>query len=328
MTFEFAYFWVFALIPLPLLITWLLPPLRKKRSALLFPKFHTIAEATGENPRSSAWISKRNWFNWMVLWLIWILLIGALSHPQLTGEPEMTVKTSRSFIIAADISFSMDTRDWRLEDKRISRWEAVKLLMHDFIERREGDRMGLIFFGTNAYLQAPLTPDLNVVKWQLGETEVGMAGQMTGIGNAIGYAVKMFQADTLDHKVLLLLTDGVDSGSDIPPTDAANLAKADSVTIYTLGIGDPNAPGADLDERTLKDIADVTNGRYFSAIDPVQLEEVYSTINELEPMEWEEEQYKPVVPLYHFPLGGAMVIILIHQLSMALIQLLSALKNK
>ncbi|TAJ15501.1 VWA domain-containing protein [Marinilabiliaceae bacterium JC017] len=323
MTFEIAHIWVFALFPLPLIITKFFPPLRKRRSALLFSAFYQIAEALGEKPGSSAWISRRNWVNWVLLWLVWFILLGSLSHPQLVGEPEMTVKISRSFIIAVDISFSMDTRDWVMEGERVSRWEAVKHLMNDFIERRHGDRMGLIFFGTNAYLQAPLTPELNVVQWQLGETEVGMAGQMTGIGNAIGYAVKMFQVDTLEQKVLLLLTDGVDSGSDVSPLDAANLAKVDSVTIYTLGIGEPYVPGTDLDERTLKEMAEVTGGSYFSVIDPEQLEAVYTTIDRLEPLEWEEEQYKPTVSLYHYPLAVALVLILVHQLLMALIRLIS-----
>ncbi len=323
MLFEFKYIWFFLLLPLPILVRWLLPAYKKRRTALLHPRFNSKAILLKQKPRKSAWVSKRNFINELVLWLIWILIIGAAAHPQLSGQPELQVKNARSFFIAADISFSMDTRNWSIEDKHLSRWQAVKQIMGDFIEQREGDRLGLIFFGSNAYLQSPLTTDLNFIKWQLEETDVGMAGQMTGIGNAIGYATHLFENDTISNKVLLLLTDGVDSGSDVTPMDAANIAKRDSITIYTIGIGDASTSNSDLDERTLKSIASTTDGQYFNASDPSQLANAYETLNQLEPIEWEEQQYKPVVTLYHYPLMLALALALCQQLILGIVKLAS-----
>ncbi len=323
MLFEFKYIWFFLLLPLPILVRWLLPAYKKRRTALLHPRFNSKAILLKQKPRKSAWVSKRNFINELVLWLIWILVIGAAAHPQLSGQPELQVKNARSFFIAADISFSMDTRNWSIEDKHLSRWQAVKQIMGDFIEQREGDRLGLIFFGSNAYLQSPLTTDLDFIKWQLEETDVGMAGQMTGIGNAIGYATHLFENDTISNKVLLLLTDGVDSGSDVTPMDAANIAKRDSITIYTIGIGDASTSNSDLDERTLKSIASTTDGQYFNASDPSQLANAYETLNQLEPIEWEEQQYKPVVTLYHYPLMLALALALCQQLILGIVKLAS-----
>ncbi len=327
MLFEFKYIWFFLLLPLPILVRWLLPAYKKRRTALLHPRFNSKAILLKQKPRKSAWVSKRNFINELVLWLIWILIIGAAAHPQLSGQPELQVKNARSFFIAADISFSMDTRNWSIEDKHLSRWQAVKQIMGDFIEQREGDRLGLIFFGSNAYLQSPLTTDLDFIKWQLEETDVGMAGQMTGIGNAIGYATHLFENDTISNKVLLLLTDGVDSGSDVTPMDAANIAKRDSITIYTIGIGDASTSNSDLDERTLKSIASTTDGQYFNASDPSQLANAYETLNQLEPIEWEEQQYKPVVTLYHYPLMLALALALCQQLILGIVKLASTRNN-
>ena len=328
MSFEFAYIWFFALLPLPIVVRLLLPAYKKRRTALLHPRFMQKATLTALNPKKSAWISQRHFVNEIILWITWTLLVTAVAHPQLCGEPEMQVKNARSFFIAADISFSMDTRDWHLNNQQLTRWEAIKQIMADFIKEREGDRMGLIFFGSNAYLQSPLTTDLQFINWQLEETDVGMAGQMTGIGNAIAYSVQLFKKDTLENKVLLLLTDGVDSGSDVTPMDAAVMAQKDSITIYTLGIGNPKDPGSDLDERSLTDIAEVTGGAYFTAINPDDLKRAYTTLNELEPIEWEEKQYKPVVTLYHYPLAAALALILCHQLLLALFKLMASLISK
>ena len=306
--FEIGYPIVFWLAPLPLLVFWILPALKIQRSALLFPQVAIAAQSADVPLKKGAWVSRRNLLQWICLWLIWLSALFALSSPQLVGQPEMKVKTARSFVIAADISFSMAARDWVLDGQRSTRWEAVRSLLEDFIETREGDRLALVFFGTNAYLQAPLTTDLQVVKRLLGESDVGMAGQMTSIGKAIGFGVKLFEKDTLEQKVMLLLTDGVDGGQGLAPLDAAQMAKGDSIKIYTLGIGDPSLPGADLDENTLKKISEVTGGQYFLAIDADQMKEAYQTLDGLEPQEFEEENYKPVTLLYHYPLMVALVL--------------------
>jgi Ca-activated chloride channel family protein len=248
---------------------------------------------------------------WFVMIIIWLLLIVSLASPQLVGKPELKVKTSRNFLILADISFSMANEDWTIDGQRVRRWDAVKRVMNDFIQKREGDRMGLIFFGSAAYIQAPFTPDLNTIGYLLEETDVGMAGQMTNIGKAIAKGIDMFARDSIDTKVMLLLTDGVDAGMDILPLDAAEMAKNDSIIIYTIGIGDPNKPGSDLDETTLEQIADLTDGKYFRAMDSEKLEEIYVELDKLEPIEWEEESYKPVTLLYYYPLGVAIGLVIL-----------------
>ena len=300
--FEFANIWVLWLFPVPLLIFWLLPAVRKRADVLMVPFLSRVAEASGEKIRKRSWVSKRSILQWIFLSLSWMAFLLALAKPQLVGKPEMKVKTARSFVVAADISFSMATKDWVVDDRRLSRWEAVKEVMGDFLTRREGDRISLVFFGTNAYLQTPFTTELEIVRWFLEQTEVGMAGQMTSVGKAIGFGIRLFEEDTLKQKVMLILTDGRDGGKGISPLDAAYLARSDSIKIYTLGIGDPKAPGADLDESTLRGISKITGGRYFRAMDLTALEEAYQTLEDLEPMEFEEEEYKPVTALFHYPL--------------------------
>lgn len=309
--FEIANLWVLWLLPLPLLVYFLLPPLRFKSTSLLFPNFSKALEYTGQKARGSALVKKRGFFIWIALILIWISLIATISSPQLTGKPEMKVKTSRNFLILADISFSMANTDWKINNEKVRRWDAVKSVMHDFISKRKGDRMGLVFFASAAYIQAPFTPDLVTVEKLMEETDVGMAGQMTNIGKGIAKGVDMFEQDSIKTKVMLLLTDGVDAGTDILPLDAAEMAKRDSIIIYTIGIGDPTIPGSDLDETTLEQIAEITGGQYFRAIDTEKLNEIYAQLDKLEPIEWEEENYKPKTLLYHYPLGVALALVVL-----------------
>jgi len=326
--FEIAYLWVFLLLPLPLLVYWLVPPFRIKSANLLVPSLKKTEEITGLKSRKSALISSRRIGVWIGLPLIWILILAALSSPQLVGEPEMKIKTSRNFLIVADISFSMANKDWEIDGEKLSRWEAVKSVMHEFIAKREGDRMGLIFFGSSAYIQAPFTPDLVTVDQLLDEADVGMAGQMTNIGKAIVKGIEMFDQDTIKTKVMLILTDGVDSGGDILPLDAADLAKSDSIHIYTIGIGTPSESKSDLDEQTLEEIAEMTDAKYFRAIDSERLAEIYAVLDKLEPIEYEEENYKPRTLLYFYPMGAALLVALLLSLILSIISAVKILSNK
>lgn len=306
--FEFAYIWVSVLLPLPLLVFWLLPPLKQRKEALKYPTFGEVENATGQKANSGAWVSRRNVFQWIMLSLVWIAILAAFASPQIVGEPEMKVKTARNFVIAADISFSMANNDWQIDGERVTRWEGVKQVLGKFIETRKGDRLALVFFGTNAYLQAPLTTEHDVIEFMLDETDVGMAGQMTGIGKAIAYSMKIFEGDSLEQKVLLLLTDGQDDGRGIFPTDAAKMAHKDSIKIYTIGIGEATGTNDGLDELTLKEVSKIADGEYFLAEDPGQLQDAYNTLNELEPIEFEAEENAPVTFLFHYPLGLAIVL--------------------
>jgi Ca-activated chloride channel family protein len=246
---------------------------------------------------------------WIAAGLCWACLLAAASSPQYVGRPGKKIRTARSFLITADISFSMAQTDWTLDDHRTTRWDAVKTILKDFIKDRKSDQVGLVLFGTHAYLQAPLTTDLQTIDWLLDQTEVGMAGQMTSIGEAISFGIHVFKEDTIKQKVMLLLTDGIDEGKSVSPTDAAQLARKDSIIIYTLGIGKAHGSGGyDLDEKTLKDIAGATGGRYFNAMNEGQLKEVYKELDKLEPVKYEEETYKPVRLLYMYPLALAIAL--------------------
>lgn len=311
MHFEIAHKWVFLLLPLPILVYLIFPALRKKRAALLTPFFPRAVQISSQHPKKSAWISHRNLFNWIILSLCWICLVAATSSPQFTGQPQKKTRTVRSFLIAADISFSMAQTDWSVDGKRMSRWGAVKYLMKDFIKERKSDQIGLEMFATHAYLQAPLTTDLETINWLLDQTEVGMAGQMTSIGEAIAFGIKIFRQDTIKQRVMLLMTDGVDGGTEISPLDAAIAAKHDSVMIYTLGIGNATSGGYAIDEKLLTSIAETTGGKYFRADSQQEMQQVYAELNKLQPVEYEEEAYKPRVLLYMYPLGIAIALAMI-----------------
>ena len=307
--FEIINMWVLYLLPLPIIAYFLTPVLKLKSPSLIVPNLQKAESITAQKSHKSALVKRRNIFLWIGLIIIWVLLIAATSNPQLVGKPEMKVKTSRNFLIAADISFSMANKDWQIDGKNVTRWEAVKTVMHEFISKRGGDRMGLIFFASNSYIQAPFTPDILTVDKMLDEADVGMAGQMTNIGKVIVKGIEMFKQDTIvDTKVMLLLTDGVDSGTDILPLDAADMAKRDSVMVYTIGIGNNTGNGTDLDENTLTEIAELTGAKYFQAKDVNSLEQVYIELDKLEPIEFEEESFKPRTLLYYYPLALAIFI--------------------
>lgn len=303
--FEIIHVWIFWLLPLPLIIYLVFPTLKIKSASLLIPNMEKSVSYTKQKPKKSSFVKKKKIIEIFVLIIVWILLITSLSSPQLVGKAELKAKTSRNFLIVADLSFSMAQKDWTIKGKRATRWQAVTSVMHEFIEKREGDRMGLVLFGSNAYVQAPFTPDLTTVKTMLDEAAVGLAGQTTSIGKAISKGIDLFEQDTIQTKVMLLLTDGVDAGLGILPLDAADIAKRDSILIYTIGIGDPHSGNSDLDEKTLQEIADITDGKYFRAINTEKLNSIYDELDKLEPIEYEEENYKPRTLLYVYPLGAA-----------------------
>ncbi len=316
--FQFAYPYVAFLAALPFLVYWLLPAIKNRSTALIYPYFDTTAKVSGQKPKKASHIKKRSWFGSISMYIIWLLLVLAMASPELVGKPEKKIKTSRNFLILADLSFSMANNDWIIDGKRVTRWNGVKNIMRDFIVRRKSDKMGLIFFASNAYIQAPFTTDLKTVSTMLDEADVGMAGQSTNLGKAIVKGMDMFERDTIQSKVILLLTDGVDSGTEILPLDAANMAKKEDAIIYTIGIGDPGSNSSDLDERTLIEIANLTNGKYFRAKDVKELENIYAELDKLEPIEYEEETYTPITLLYFYPLGAALglglVLIMINNL--------------
>jgi Ca-activated chloride channel family protein len=214
----------------------------------------------------------------------------------------------------------MDTKDMLdPEGNRIQRLDAVKLVLDGFIARREGDRLGVVVFGNQAFLQVPFTQDHDLVRELLGQTRPRLAGPQTMIGDAIGLAINTFETSEAEDRVLVLLTDGNDSGSRVPPGKAAELAAREEITIHTVAVGDPSSSGeGEMDLETLQTIADATGGQAFRADDREQLEEIYRRIDALTPIEIETLSYRPTRPLYHWPLGGVVALTVLFHLIMLL----------
>lgn len=327
---EFAYPWVIVLAPLPLLVWWLAPPYREERRALRIPFFEMIADQTGLKPQAGAVVMRRNLLQQLFAPLIWTLLLTAVARPLWVEEPIERIQSGRDLMLAVDVSQSMDTRDFvDPNGERIDRLEAVKLVLGDFIERRKGDRIGLIVFGGGAYPQAPFTLDHAVCLQMLEETGIGMAGPRTVVGDAIGLSIKLFENSEATERTLVLLTDGNDTGSKMPPDKAADIAARNGIAVHTIGIGDPSGTGDDrVDLSALQAISDKTGGRFFRGEDRAGLEDIYRTLDELEPDEFETLSYRPKRPLFHIPLGAALVLLLLYHLLMGGYTALRALFRK
>tara|TARA_A100001015_G_scaffold316192_1_gene429850 strand:+ start:3107 stop:4108 length:1002 start_codon:yes stop_codon:yes gene_type:complete len=311
----------FLLIPAPLLVRWLIKPSRKKQPALTVPTLDGFNELSTEESFSATLSTMKL----IILWLAWILVIAAVARPQWVGEMVSLPTTGRDLMLAIDISGSMATEDMQVNDDYVDRLSVVKAVISQFLDARKGDRVGLVLFGTNAYVQAPLTFDLKSVKKLMIEAPVGIAGGKTAIGDAIGLTVKRLRERQNEEKIVILLTDGANNVGEIPPIKAAELASVDGIKIYTIGVGAEEMrvpslfgslagrttnPSADLDEETLLKIAAATQGRYFRAKDTNTLAQIYELIDKLEPIEQEPETYRPFQVLYYWPLGISLCLFL------------------
>ncbi len=310
---ELAWPWVFVLAPLPWLCWRWLPEVSPDQ-ALRLPFADVRLEAGGPRrlPRLPV----------LLLSLGWLLLLLAAARPEWLGPPQPVVHSGRSMMLAVDISGSMATRDMQLGGQRVSRFAAVEAIAGQFITRREGDRMGLVLFGTHAYLVTPVTYDLDAVRAQLRSAAVGLAGRQTAIGDAIGVAVKRLRKLPAHARVLILLTDGVNNSGSLTPRRAASIAKAAGVRIYTIGIGGGRVrvpglfglqsvtPEAGVDAGVLRAIARSTGGRFFRAADTHQLAAAYRTIDELEPLPHRDRPLRPRHELFMWPLLAALALLM------------------
>jgi Ca-activated chloride channel family protein len=322
---HFAWPWAFALLVLPVLVHRFCPPaLAAEEAALWVPALSPFAgiqhQKTGRQGRWSLYLAL----------LCWFLLVVSAARPQWLGEPTELPISGRDLVLAVDLSGSMQTRDFRLKGENVDRLTALKAVAGQFIQRRVGDRLGLILFGEQPYVQVPLTFDRRTVRQLLNESVLGLAGERTAIGDAIGLAVKRLRQSEDKQQVLILLTDGANTAGVLAPLKAAELAAREGLKIYTLGMGadameirnfffsETVNPSADLDEKTLNQIAKKTGGRYFRARDTEQLAEIYDELDRLEPIAQEPEIFRPVSELYPWPLGlallGGVLLILLSQL--------------
>jgi len=311
---TFAYPWLILLLPLPWLVRWLLPAHHERRAAVRVPFMKRLSLIVGLQPGSGVAVARRALSQWLVLGLAWLLIIVAITRPQWLEEPIVKELPMRDLLVAVDLSGSMEAEDFTdSEGNIVDRLTAVKQVLDVFFEQRDGDRVGLILFGTAAFVQVPFTDDLDVVRELLQEAQIRMLGPRTMLGDAMGLAINLFDRSEVDERVLITLTDGNDTGSLVPPERAAEIARDKGVVVYTIAIGDPSAVGEQaLDETTLENIAKITGGAYFHANDRQELEAIYSRLDEINPRQVETQSFRPLSELYHWPLAASMLITLLY----------------
>jgi Ca-activated chloride channel family protein len=304
---EWVWPWVFLCTPLPLLIHFFSRGESPQSSAVRAP-----FAARWRNLSGSGLGARSSRGYWWLLWVIWMMLITATARPQWIGEPIELPNTGRDLMLGLDLSGSMQIEDMQIGSRLVSRIAAVKAIAADFTQRRKGDRVGLILFGTRAYLQAPLTFDLDTVTQFIEEAQLGFAGEDTAIGDALGLAIKRLRERPASSRIFILLTDGQDTASTVEPMEAAALAAQLDVKIYTIGIsrnlGRSGNGRAEVDEAMLNAVAESTGGRYFRATSPAELESVYALLDELEPVEQEASTFRPKRALSWIPLLAALVL--------------------
>lgn len=305
---SFDWWWGMLLLPLPWLLRWILPAMERSGTALAVPLlYHQRLSSTAGS--GSLYRLART-----CLWLFWLCLVVAASRPFWLGEPISRTTSGRDLMLAVDISGSMSQPDMTIDDRNASRIDVLKIVVEDFIDRRDGDRLGLILFGTNAYTFVPLTFDLETLKQLLRDVSTGLAGRDTAITHAIGLAVKSLREQESEHKVLVLVTDGGNTRELGDPVVAALAAQQHGMTIHTIGIGSDresrrrsdrvqDVPVEMSKETLLRQIAAVTGGRYYRATDTVSLGRIYAELDQLEPIEREYQTYRPRSELFTIPLG-------------------------
>jgi Ca-activated chloride channel homolog len=311
--YTLAHPWLLLLILVPPVLRLLLPPYREPRQAIRAPWFDRMAALLGATPGEGAVIAKTSVLRLGLMWLLWSLLVFAIARPQFIEEPIRRVVPTRDLLLLVDLSGSMEATDFtNAAGEMVDRLTAVKEVLDEFLTRREGDRVGLIVFGNAAFVQVPFTQDLDACRMLLEETAVRMAGPKTAFGDAIGLGITLFETSEVEDRVMIALTDGNDTGSKVPPAEAAKIARDNEIQIHVVGVGDPRSTGEEvLDEEALQAVADTTGGRYFFAQDRDQLVEIYDELDRIDTREVEAETYRPRLDLFHWPLAGFLVLSLV-----------------
>ena len=308
---SFVWPWFYLILPLPFLYRKLRRSANSESPYLESTILLSIAETQNRLVNST---SQRRLLI-LLLIIAWLSLVTAIARPVNISDPVALPTTGRDILLAVDISGSMEREDMIINGRQVNRLYAVKSVVGEFVNTREGDRLGLILFGERAYLQTPLTFDTKTLRDLLIEAQIGFAGNGTAIGDAIGLSVKKLKERPDSNRVLILLTDGSNTAGVLSPSEASDIAKKAKVKIYTIGIGDGRQRNQglfgqtlvnqnnDLDERTLTAIADLTGGKYFRARDPRELRSIYDQLNKLEPIDQDEELLRPITSLFHWPLA-------------------------
>ena len=315
--FVLAFPWALLLLALPFLLWLGMPPAQAQVSAVLkVPFFHAMQTVVQQD---KTMVAKRRNFVWLML--AWALLVVALAGPKWVGEPRPLVRDSYNIMLALDISPSMSVNDMSDHGRHVTRLFAVKRAAKQFVEKRVGDKIGLILFGEQAYLLTPLTYDRRNVAQRIDDASVGLAGKSTSIGDALGLAIKRLQQVPAEGRMIVLLTDGVSNSGVLSPLKAADLARSENIQINTIGLHtmvDPRSfdglflsmsGAADLDEDTLKEVANVTGGHYFRATDQASLEKIYAYIDQMTRVEQDLADIRPQYDYYPWFLASGLLIL-------------------
>lgn len=304
---EFIWWWLFVLLPLPLLVYRVVPAI-KERAAIQLPYL----------PRQEETRAPRHGVAKSLVIAIWLCVITAAARPVWYGDPVTTSPKHRDMMLVVDLSYSMSQQDMKSGDQFIDRLTAVKQVLSDFIAQRQGDRLGLIFFADHAYLQTPLTLDRQTIVQQLNQAVLRLIGTKTAIGEGIGLATKTFIDGDAPQRVMILVSDGSNTSGVLDPQEAAAIARKYHTTIYTVGVGAGEMvvqdlfmsrkvnTAEDLDEKTLQAIASTTGGQYFRARNQQDLQNIVDTINQFEPVSTASQTWRPQSEWFGYPLSAAL----------------------
>ena len=286
---EFSWPWIFLLLPLPIVVIWLK---RQKTAAeaILVPPALAGALNKIEQRKSHRGISLKA-IRLILLTLAWIALLTAIAQPFKPEPGSATAASGRAITLLIDLSTSMERRDFTIDNEAVNRLVVVKNIASEFIDNRKGDRVGLVLFGSEAFIATPLTYDVDSVNITLQGSGIGMAGRTTAMGDALGLAIKSLRDDPAVEKAIVLLSDGTNNSGTVEPEDAAELARSLGITVHTIGLGSEDAgvegqqfqsASADLDEATLKAVASASGGEFFRARTSAELKAIYAEIDALE----------------------------------------------
>ena len=301
------------MLPLPWLLRRFLPPRRQSRVAVRVPFGNRLRQVVAK--RSAGERVKRSSLRWLIPSLIWLLLLTSLARPQWIEPPLTKNLPTRDLLLLVDLSSSMSEEDFtNAAGNKVDRLMAVKEVVGDFLEHREGDRVGLVVFGDAPFLQAPFSTDLGLSRRLLDETAIGMAGPRTAFGDAIGLGVGLFDQSDAPAKTIIALTDGNDTKSQVPPVEAARVAAQRDIRIHTVAIGDPLTVGEEkLDEAVLRQVAEVAGGKYFFAADREGLAGIYAELDRLETREIKVISHRPRKDIFYWPLLVVLLLSLVEK---------------
>ena len=291
---EISWQWQAALYLLALPLLLLLIPAKQANNRLYFPQARFLQPLATKSTIDGYALGR-----WLLWYIVWSLLCLGLARPIVLGEPLALPREGRNLMLAVDISGSMREQDMIINNRRVDRLTMVKTVIDEFIAQRQGDKVGLILFGTQAFLQSPLSYDLKTVQELLNESVIGLAGENTAIGDAIGLGVKHTQNFAGD-RVLILLTDGRNTAGKTSPLQATQFAKQAGLKIYTIGIGRPSLLRQGVDVKLINAIASEANGKSYLVSNANELHNIYEEINQLEPSEDNSQNYRITYQLYAY----------------------------